>query len=136
MLKTGNCKLGSLKLVSEFPPPTGNHRFGVIGVDDPSLEIDLTTSSMSYPASSSSGHKNTQMKGFEFVSSFRRHLRCCSRLKIFRVRLIYICFICPVSLKSFDLRPGSSHSIKPLSSLASNPFKGLTLWHDDPLPVT
>ena len=30
----------------------------------------------------------------------------------------------PVSLKGFDLRPVSSHSIKPLSSFASNPFKG------------
>ena len=27
-------------------------------------------------------------------------------------------------LKGFDLRLVSSHSIKPLSSLASNPFKG------------
>ena len=27
-------------------------------------------------------------------------------------------------LKGFDLRPVSSHSIKPLSSLVSNPFKG------------
>ena len=33
-------------------------------------------------------------------------------------------FIGPVSLKGFDLRPVSSHSIKPLSSLASSPFKG------------
>ena len=33
-------------------------------------------------------------------------------------------FIGPVSLNSFDLRPVSSHPIKPLSSLASNPFKG------------
>ena len=30
-----------------------------------------------------------QIKGLEFVSSFRRHHRCCSRLKIFKVRLIF-----------------------------------------------
>ena len=38
------------------------------------LEMGLTTSLMSYPASSSSGHKNTQIKGLKLVSSFRRHL--------------------------------------------------------------
>ena len=31
-------------------------------------------------------------------------------------------FIGPFSFKGFDLRPVSSHSIKPLSSLARNPF--------------
>ena len=34
VLKTGNGKRGSLKMVSE-PPPSGNHRFGAICVDDP-----------------------------------------------------------------------------------------------------
>ena len=33
----------------------------------------------------------TQIKGFELVSSFRRHLGCCSRLKILRVWLIFTC---------------------------------------------
>ena len=33
-------------------------------------------------------------------------------------------FIGPISLKRPDLRPASSHPINPLSSLASNPFKG------------
>ena len=37
----------------------------------------------------SSGHKNTQIKGLEFVSSLKRHLGCCSRLHIFRVKLIF-----------------------------------------------
>ena len=31
------------------------------------------------------------IKGLELVSSFRRHLVCCSRLKILRVRLIFTC---------------------------------------------
>ena len=65
----------------------------IVGEDvrEHGLEMGLTTSLMSCPASSSSGHKNTQIKGLEFVSSFKRHLRCCSRLQIFRVRLISTC---------------------------------------------
>ena len=46
VLKTGNGKRGSLKMV---------------------LEMGLTTSLMSCPASSSSGHKKTQIKRLEFV---------------------------------------------------------------------
>ena len=41
-------------------------------------------------------------------------------------------------LKGSDLRQVSSHPIKALSSLTSNPFKGwsgLTLLHDGPLPA-
>ena len=85
--------------------------------------MGLTTSLMSYSASSSSGHKNTQIKGLELVSS-------CSRLKILRIRLIFTCWTLTSfssvqsPLKGFDVRPVSSHLIKPLSSLASNPFKG------------
>ena len=63
VLKTGNGKWGSLKMVSEFPPA------GIIGLDylcrrsflRSFLEIDLTTSLMSYPASSSGGHKNQRV---------------------------------------------------------------------------
>ena len=80
-------------MVSEFPPA------GIVGlglsVSTILLEIVLgdgpATSLMSYPASSSSGHKNTQIKELELVSSFRRHLGCCSRLKILKVRLIFTC---------------------------------------------
>ena len=109
------------------------------------LETGLTTSSMYYLAWSSSGHKNTQIKGLEFMLSFRRYLGCSSRFKTFSMRLIFACWILTSSssvrspLKGFDLCPVSSHPIKPLSSLASNPFKGwsgLTLLHDDPLPAT
>ena len=93
VLKTGNDKRGSLKMVSEFTPAESSvwdylcRRSCLRSF----LEMGLTTSLMSCPASSSSGHKNTQIKGLEFMSSFRRHLRCCSRLKIFRERLIFTC---------------------------------------------
>ena len=96
VLKTGNGKRGSLKMVSEFPTPhkLESSVWGYLcrrSFLRSFLKLDLTASLMSSPASSSSGHKNTQIKGLEFVSSFRRHLRCCSRLKIFRVRLIFTC---------------------------------------------
>ena len=66
VLKTGNGKRGSLQMVSESPPPPA----GIIGlglsVSTTSLrsflEMGLTTSLMSCPASSSSAHKNTQIK--------------------------------------------------------------------------
>ena len=90
LLKTGNGKRGSLKMVSEIPQWESSiwgylcRRSSLRSF----LEIGLTTSLMSFPASSSSGHKNTLIKGLEFVSSLKRHLSCCSRLQIFRVRLI------------------------------------------------
>ena len=93
VLKTGNGKRGSLKIVSESHQRESSvwgylcRRSSLRSC----LEMGLTTLLMSYPASSSSGHKNTQIKGLEFVSLFRRHLRCCSRLQIFRVRLIFTC---------------------------------------------
>ena len=147
MLKTGNGKRGSLKMVSELPPA------GIIGLglsvstillemvlgDGPDDFVDVL------PGFKLTWPQKYANKGLEFVSSFRRHLRCCSRLKILRVKLIvayrnltgFSSVRSP--LKRFDLRPMSSHLIKPLSSLAGNPFKGwsgLILSHDDPLPAT
>ena len=93
VLKTGNDKRGSLKMVSKFPQRESSvwgylcRRSSLRSF----FEIGLTTSLMSSLASSSSGHKNTQIKGLELVSSFRRHLGCCSRLKILKVRLIFTC---------------------------------------------
>ena len=113
--ETGNGKRGSLKMVSEFPQWESSfwgylcRRSSLRSF----LEMGLTTLLMSYPASSSSGHKNTQIKGLELVSSFRRHLGCCSRLKILRMRLIFLhllnldkLFIGPVSLKRLRFTPG------------------------------
>ena len=93
VLKTGNGKRGSLKMVSEFPQWESSvwgylcRRSSLRSF----LEMGLTTLLMSCPASSSSGHKNTPIKGLEFVSSFKRHLMCCLRLQIFRVRQIFTC---------------------------------------------
>ena len=92
VLKIGNGKPGSLKMVSEFPPA------GIIGmqllVSTIFLEIVLGERHddfvKSYLASSSSGHKSTQIKGLEFLSSFGRDLRCSSRFKIFSMRLIIV----------------------------------------------
>ena len=132
VLKTGNGNYRSLKMVSEFPQRESSvcsywsRRSSLRSL----LERGLTTSFRSYTASSSSGHRNTQIKRLEFVPSFRRDIRCSSRFKIFSMRLIIAYWILTgfssvrSLLKGFDLRPVYSHSIKPLSSLASNPFKG------------
>ena len=93
VLKTGNGKQGSFKMVSEFPPagtiglglPVSTILLEIVLGDGPDDSVDVL------PGLRSSGHKNTQIKGLEFVSLFRRHLRCCSRLKINRVRLIFTC---------------------------------------------
>ena len=152
VLKTGNGKRGSLKMVTEFPPPPAPPRGSTVwsywsrrSSLRSFLEKGPTTSLIYYLAGRSSGHKNTQIKGLEFMSSFRRHLGCNSRFTILSMRLIFAyCTLTSFSsvrspLKGFDLRPVSSHPIKPPSSLASDPFKEkscLTLLHDDPLPAT
>ena len=147
VLNTGNGKHRSLKMVSESPQRKSSvwtYR-SRRSSSRSFLERSLTTLLRSYPASSASGIKNTQIKGLKFVSSFRRDLRCSLRFKIFSMRLVIAYWTLTgfssarSSLEGFDLRPVSSHSIKPLSSLASNPFKGwsgLTLLHDDPLPAS
>ena len=92
MLKTGNGKRGSLK-ASEFPPA------GIVGLalslstvlleivlgDGPDDFVDVL------PGFKLKWPQNTQIEGLELVSSFRRHIGCCSRLKILRVRLIFTC---------------------------------------------
>ena len=131
VLKTGNDKRGSLKIVSEFPLA------GIIGLglsvstilleivlgDKPDDSVDVLLSlKLKWP-------ENTQIKWLEFMSSFRRHLGCSSRFKIFSMRLNFACWTLTSfssvrsPLKGFDLCPVSSHPIKPLSSLASNLLK-------------
>ena len=109
VLKTGNGKRGSLRW-SPNSPQRESSVWGYLSRRSSLrlfLEMGLTTSLMSYPASSSSGHNDTQIKGFKFISSFKRHLRCCSRLQIFRVRLpVEKLFIGPVSLKRLRFTPG------------------------------
>ena len=66
VLKTGNGKRGSLKMVSEFPQRESSvwgylcRRSSLRSF----LEMGLTTSLMSYPASSSSGHKIRKSRGW------------------------------------------------------------------------
>ena len=147
VLKTDNGNRGSLKMVSESPRRGSSvwsywsRRSSLRSF----LERGPTTSSMYDLAWSSNGHKNTQIKGLEFMSSVRRHLGCSSLFKIFSMGLIFVCWTLTSfssvrsPLEGFDLRSLSSHPIKPLSSLASNPFKVwscLNLLHDDPLPAT
>ena len=78
-------------MVSEFPPA------GIVGLglsvstilleivlgDGPDDFVDVLPGfKLKWPQ---------KIKGLELVSSFRRHLGCCSRLKILRVRLIFTC---------------------------------------------
>ena len=66
VLKTGNGKRGSLKMVSEFPQRESSvwgYLFRRSSLRS-FLEMGRTTSWMSYPASSSSGHKYRQSRGW------------------------------------------------------------------------
>ena len=77
VLKTGNGKRGSFKMVSEFPQRESTvwgylcRRYSSRSF----LEMGLTTSLMSYPASSSSGHKNTQINWLVGCFGFNGPLR-------------------------------------------------------------
>ena len=80
-------------MVSEFPSA------GIIGLglsvstilleivlgDDPDDIVDVL------PGFKLKWPQKYANKGLEFVISLKRHLRCCSRLQIFRVRLIFTC---------------------------------------------
>ena len=80
-------------MVSEFPP------MGIIGLglsvstilleivlgDRPDGCVDVL------PGLKLKWPKNTQINGLEFMSLFRRHLRCSSRFEIFSMKLILAC---------------------------------------------
>ena len=93
MLKTGNDKRGSLKMVSEFPPA------GIVGlglsVSTILLEIVLGDGPDDFvdvlPGFKLKWPRKYANQGLELLSSFRRHLGCCSRLKILKARLIFTC---------------------------------------------
>ena len=80
-------------MVSEFPPAgiiglglsVSTILFEIVLGDGPDDFIDVL------PGFKLKWPQNTQIKGLEIVSSLKRHLRCCSRLHIFRVRLIFTC---------------------------------------------
>ena len=84
-------------MVSEFPPPPPPA--GIIG-----LELSVSTILLEIALGDGPDDFVDVLPGFKFkwpqkyanqgvgiVSSLKRHLRCCSRLQIFRVRLIFTC---------------------------------------------
>ena len=95
-LETGNSKRGSLKMALRWSPNSPAEIIGLrLSVSTILLEIVLGDGPDGFvdvlPGFKLKWPQNTQIKGLEFVSSFKRHLRCSSRLQIFRVRLIFTC---------------------------------------------
>ena len=132
VLKTVNGKRGSPKMVSEFPPA------GIVGlglsVSTILLEIVLGDGSDDFvdvlPGFKLKWPQKYANKGVGIRIIVQETPRVLFTLKDIEgeadIHLLNLdkLFIGPVSLKRLRFTPVSSHSIKPLSSLASNPFKG------------
>ena len=131
-------------MVSEFPPA------GIIGlglsVSTILLEIVLGDRPDDFvdvlPGLKLKWPQKHAIQGVGIHVIVQKTPRCSSRFEIFSMRLILACRTLTsfssvrILLKGSDLRQVSSHPIKALSSLASNPFKewsGLILLHDGPL---
>ena len=132
LLKTGNGKQGSHKLVSEFPT-AGTIGLG-LSVSKILLEVVLGDGSddfvdvftglkLKWPEK----YANQGVGIRIIVQETPQVLFTLADIQgeaDFHLLNLDKLFISRSPLKGFDLRLVSSHSIKPLSSLASNPFKG------------